>query len=400
MTSQFDVVVVGAGAAGIAAALVLKAAGVSYVVLEAAGRLGGRALTDYSLGYPVDLGCTWLHSADQNILADAPPQTFGRDTGRSSIYLDDQQRWASSAEDADCRAYLEACEERLIAAGERGEDPPSTVVYDRPSPYQRHFDWWCGAYTSVPPPEVGALDWYRYRDTETNWTVPTGYGHWIVRPAAGLNIRRECPVLAVDFSGSGVRITTPSGIIQAKSVVLTASTNALARIRFSPALPLPKQEALARLPLGHVNKVAVRFDALDPEWRNARSALLSVRMGRYDRPVGEVFVDALTARALEPQGEAAQIDFVLAQFAHMYGSAIRRHVRAARASTWGTTPWIWGGYAAMTPGGGDPRAELAAPLAGRLFFAGEATHPYFFSTAHGAWESGLRAAAEAGSALS
>lgn len=400
MTNQADIAVIGAGAAGIAAGRALQAAGVSYVVLEAAGRLGGRALTDYSLGYPVDMGCTWLHSADQNILADAPPESFGQDQVRGAIYLDDQHRWASPAEDTACHAYFDACEERLIAAGERGEDPPSSVVYDQPSPYQRHFEWWCGAHTSVPPEEVGALDWYRYRDTETNWTVPTGYGHWIVKRAATLNIRRECPVLAVDFSGRGARITTPNGIVQAKAVILTASTNALSRIRFSPSLPVAKREALARLPLGLVNKVAVRFDALDPEWPSARSAVLSARMGRYGRPIGEAFIDATIARALEPQGEAAQIDFVLEQFAYMYGSAIRQRARAARASTWGTTPWIWGGYAAMTPGGGDPRAELAAPVADRLFFAGEATHPYFFSTAHGAWESGLRAAAEAVSALS
>jgi monoamine oxidase len=400
MVSDVEVAVIGAGAAGIAAGQALAAAGVTYVMLEASGRLGGRALTDYSLGYPVDLGCTWLHSADQNVLADAPPEQFGRDAGRSAIYLDDQKRWATAAEDADCRAYLDACEARLLAAGKRGEDPPASIVYDRASPYRRHFEWWCGAYTSVPAAEVGALDWYRYRDTETSWTVPTGYGRWIVKRAAGLTVRRECPVLSVDFAGRDVRLSTPAGILRAKAVVLTASTNALGRIRFAPGLPLAKQEALARLPLGHVNKVALRFDALDPDWPSARSAVLSVRIGRYGRPIAEVFVDATTARTLEPSGEAAQIDFVLRQFANMYGSGVCNRVKAARASTWGTAPWIWGGYAAMTPGGGDPRAVLAEPVADRLFFAGEAAHPHFFSTAHGAWESGQRAAAEAIRALS
>lgn len=400
MTSDVDVAVIGAGAAGIAAGRSLAAAGINYVMLEASGRLGGRALTDCSLGYPVDLGCTWLHSADQNVLADAPLEYFGRDTVRSAIYLDDQQRWATAAEDADCRAYLDACETRLLAAGERGEDPPASIIDDQASPYRRHFEWWCGAYTSVPAAEVGALDWYRYRDTETNWTVPTGYGHWIVRRSAGLIVRRECPALAVDFSGRWVRLQTPAGIVRAEAAILTGSTNALGRIRFTPGLPVAKREALARLPLGHVNKVALRFDALDPDWPNARSAVLSARIGRYSRPIAEVFIDATTARTLEPLGVAAQIDFVLGQFASMYGSSSVRRVTAARASSWGTAPWIWGGYAAMTPGGGDPRAVLAEPVADRLFFAGEAIHPYFFSTAHGAWESGERAAAEAIRALS
>lgn len=395
MTSHVDVAVVGAGAAGIAAGRALAAAGLRYVVVEAAGRLGGRALTDYSLGYPVDLGCTWLHSADENVLADAPPESFGRDPADTRLFLDDEKRWASPEEQAACRAYLERCEDRLIALGQRGEDPPSTVVSDDASPYRRHFEWWCGAYTSVPPEEVGALDWERYRDTDQNWTVPGGFGQWIVKRAAGLAIRRETPVLSVDFSGPDVALQTPSGTLPAAKVVLTASTAALRRIRFSPSLPLVKQEALARLPLGRANKVAIRFDALDPEWWNARSAVLSVRLGRYGRPVAEVFIDAITARALEPAGEAGQIASVIDQFAAMYGNAIRGRVKAARASVWGTTPWVWGAYAAMTPGGGDPRAELAAPVANRLFFAGEATHPYFFSAAHGAWESGERAAREA-----
>ena len=394
MCAHVDVAVIGAGAAGIAAGRALAAAGVSYIVLEAAGRLGGRALTDRSLGYPVDLGCTWLHSADQNVLAGGPRARFGQDTGRSAIFLDDQDRWASAAEEAECRAYLDECEARLLAAGGRGEDPPSSIVFDQPSPYQRHFAWWCGAYTSVPPAEVGALDWYRYRDTGANWTVRTGYGHRIVQRAAGLAVRRECPVLSVDFSGPGVSLATPAGQLRAKAAVLTVSTAALRRIGFAPSLPVAKQEAIARLPLGHVNKVALRFDRLDPDWRNARSAALSAQIGRYDHPIAEVFLDAGTARSLEPLGEAAQIDFVLSQFARMYGAGVRRRVRAARASSWGMTPWIWGGYSAMTPGGGDPRSVLAAPVAGRLFFAGEATHPHFFSTAHGAWESGARAAAE------
>ncbi len=398
--TEVDVAVVGAGAAGIAAGRALRAAGVGYVVLEASGRVGGRALTDHSLGYPVDMGCTWLHSADENVLADAPPETFGQDEGPFRFFLDDRERWASEAEQADCRAYLDRCEARLRAAGARGEDPATAMMLDEPSPYRRYFEWWCGAYTSVPPAEVGALDWYRYRDTGKNWTMPGGYGQWIVRRAAGLALRCESPVLAIDYGGPRVRLLTASGVLKTKAVILTGSTGALPRIRFAPALPTGKQEALARLPLGRVDKVALRVDRLDPEWLNGISALVSAQIGRFGRPIAEAFIDAAAARALEPLGEAARIDFVLAQFAAMYGSAFPRRVRAARASCWGVTPWVWGGYAAMTPGGGDPRRVLAEPVAGRLFFAGEATHATFFSTAHGAWESGERAVREALQSLS
>ena len=393
--SHFDVVVVGAGAAGTAAARTLEAAGADYVVLEAASRLGGRALTDSSLGYPIDLGCTWLHSADENVLAVCSPEQFRQDTSTSRIFLDDAQRWATAEEEANCRAYIEDCEWRIVEASTDGVSASVDEVVGQGSPYRRHFDWWCGAYTSVLPDRVSTLDWYRYHDTDVNWTVPGGYGAYIVSHAHGLNIRRDTPVLSIAETADGARITTPSGSLDARAIVLTASTEALKRIRFTPELPADKLEALERLPLGRTNKVAMRFDCVDPDWSHARSGVLSVRFARHDRPIAELFLDAAVAQALEPEGEAAQIDFVIQQFCTMYGSSIRQKIQAARASVWGKTPWIWGAYSAMTPGDGDPRAVLAEPLADRLFFAGEATHPHFFSTAHGAWESGERAAEEA-----
>lgn len=393
--SHFDVVVVGAGAAGIAAARMLQAEGANYIVLEASSRLGGRALTDRSLGYPIDMGATWLHSADENILAEAPSAPFAEDTSESRVFLDDAPRWASPEEQEACRDYLDDCETRVVQAGEDGIGASIDQVVGHNSPYRRHFDWWCGAYTSVLPERVSALDWYRYHDTDANWTVPGGYGEHIICRAEGLNIQRDTPVLTIVERASGVRVTTPAGMLDARAVVLTASTDALQRIIFEPELPPEKHAALARLPLGRTNKVAMRFDRLDPEWCHARSAVLSVQFGRHNRPIAELFLDAAVVQALEAGGESAQIDFVMQQFCAMYGSAIRPRMQAARASNWGQVPWIWGAYSAMTPGGGDPRQDLAEPLADKLFFAGEATHPYFFSTAHGAWETGLRAANEA-----
>lgn len=399
MISSVDIAVVGAGPAGIAAARALRTAGASFVVLEAAARPGGRALTDHSLGYPLDLGCTWLHSADRNPLADGPPEQYGREVRRSHLYLDEAGRWATEAEDAAHAAYIRRCEAAIGAVAARGEDlPVATVVPDDPQ-WRRHFEWWCGAYTSVSSAELGTLDWARYVDTDHNWTVPYGFGADIVRRAAGLPIRRQTPVLSVDRSGPRVRLLTAAGILEAQAVILTAGTEALKRMRFTPALPEETEAAIHRLPLGRANKVLARFDRVDPDWPSGRSGMLSVSVGRFGRPVMESFLEMAVVRELEPEGERAQIAFAIEQYAAMFGSAIRQRVKAARASTWGTTPWIWGAYSAMTPGGGDPRADLARPVDDRLFFAGEATHPTFFTAAHGAWLSGERAAAEALKAL-
>lgn len=399
MISSVDIAVVGAGPAGIAAARALRTAGASFVVLEAAARPGGRALTDHSLGYPLDLGCTWLHSADRNPLADGPPEQYGHETRRAHLYRDEAGRWATDAEDAAHAAYIEHCEATVRAVGARGEDPPvADIVPDDPE-WRRHFEWWVGAYTSVGSEELGALDWGRYLDTDENWNVPHGFGADIVRRAAGLPIRRQTPVLAVDGRGPRVRLLTPAGVLEARAVILTAGTEALKRIRFTPALPQATEAAIHRLPLGRANKVLLRLDRIDPDWPSGRSSVLSVSVGRFGRPIVECFLGAGMARELEPRGEQAQTAFVIEQCEAMFGSGVGARVRAACASTWGTTPWIWGAYSAMTPGGGDPRADLARPVDDRLFFAGEATHPTFFTAAHGAWLSGERAAAEALKAL-
>ena len=393
---HFDVVVVGAGAAGIAAGRALQHAGARYVVLEAAGRIGGRALTDLSLGVPIDLGCTWLHSADENVLADTKGVRFGEDLEPYYLYLDDEKRWATASEQASIRAYIDECEAKLIDTGRRGFDPSTDEVVGQASPYRPHFDWWCGAYTSATADRVGAMDWARYRDTGQNWTVESGYGALIASRAIGINILRETPATMIEtLPGGAQRIQTPAGRLTAETVVITASTAAMERIRFEPALPDWKRDALERLPLGRANKVALRFDSIDPDWSDGRNTKMSMRMGRWGKPVVEVFMDAAHAQQWEPGGESAQIEFVLNELNTIFGSTVRKRFKAGRASCWGNAPWIWGAYSATTPGGGDPRADLAKPLDGRVFFAGEATHPHFFSTAHGAWESGMRAAQEA-----
>ena len=400
MTSHVDVAIVGAGAAGIAAGQAVRAAGVSYVVLEASGRIGGRALTDYSLDYPADLGCTWLHSADENILADGPEALYGKNQRVDErLYLEHAGHWASAEEQAEADAYVDAMEDKIAAAGNAGEDTPVAALLED-SPYKPLFEWWCGAYTGVPTDEIGALDWARYRETHQNWTVRGGMGTMIAGRAEGLAVRRETPVLTIDHRpANGVRLTTPAGVLTASAVIITTSTTALSRIVFLPSLPDAKEAALERLPLGLANKAIFRFDALDPEWGHAWSERISAGFGRFGAPIAELYIEASVMRALEPAKEPDILAFAADRLADMFGNGIKARIKGARASTWGTTPWIWGAYSAMTPGGGDPRAALAEPIDGRLFFAGEATHSHFFSAAHGAWESGQRAAAEALRAL-
>jgi monoamine oxidase len=126
---------------------------------------------------------------------------------------------------------------------------------------------------------------------------------------------------------------------------------------------------------------------------------MSYQVRPLGRPVVRCFFGGRFAAQLECDGIAAMAAFAANELAGLFGSDIRRQLRPLAASAWRADPFARGSYSYARPGHADDRALLAAPVDDRLFFAGEATSPNFFSTAHGAYESGLRAAEEARASL-
>ncbi len=179
-------------------------------------------------------------------------------------------------------------------------------------------------------------------------------------------------------------------------------TNLIAEeaIRLRPALP-EKVDAAAHLPLGLADKVMIALaepEAL-PKDGNLRGATMRTEMGTYHlRPFGqpciEGFFGGRFARQLEDAGDGAIAAAGIDEIASFLGNDIRRKLKPLRESRWAHDPYARGSYSHALPGHSDKRAVLAAPVDGRLFFAGEATSPNFFSTAHGARDSGERAARE------
>ena len=157
--------------------------------------------------------------------------------------------------------------------------------------------------------------------------------------------------------------------------------------------------AAAHLPLGLADKLWL--ETTRPELfpiesyflgsnRSARTAAYHVRP--FGRPVIECFYGGALARDLERDGEAAALDFARRELAAHLGADAAVAVRPLRMTAWGGEPSIHGAYAYQVPGGAGSRARLAQPVDGRLFFAGEACSPHRFTTAHGAYETGLAAA--------
>jgi monoamine oxidase len=127
-------------------------------------------------------------------------------------------------------------------------------------------------------------------------------------------------------------------------------------------------------------------------------------MGTYHiRPFGqpciEGFFGGRYARELEDAGDGAFAAASIDEIAAILGNNFRRRLTPLAESRWAHDPFARGAYSHALPGHAGDRAILAAPVDDRLFFAGEATSPNFFSTAHGARDSGERAAKQLLAAL-
>jgi monoamine oxidase len=409
MQGEFDVVVVGAGAAGLGALARLARAPLASVALEARPRIGGRADTVHIRpDLPLDLGCGWLHSADRNPLVAifeqaGVPLDRGRPHWRRQAA---QQDFPAEAQRAFWAAY-DAFEGRLDTAAHEGRDRPAAELLEPGERWNPLLDAVSTWYNGAELAEVSVLDYAAYQDSGVNWRAAEGYGAALARFADLSRIVTDCPVTRIRRDAPDLQLETARGTIRARAAILTAPTPALAAGRpvFSPALP-EKQAAAAGLPLGLADKV---FLAIADEGGLPADGHLFGRIDRtetgsyHTRPFGRPYIEGFfggrLAKTLEGEGPAALAAFAIDELAGLLGSAWRARLTPLTQTAWRADPWSQGSYSHAAPGFAGARATLAAPVENRIFFAGEATSPDQFSTAHGAWETGVRAADEAIAAL-
>lgn len=405
---ECDVVVIGAGAAGIGAARYLAAGNVDTLLIEASARAGGRASTETHGGFPLDLGCGWLHSADDNPLVDIARKlglTIDRTVPPWQRAMP-EDHFAAAGQRA-FRTAQRAFYERLEAAAREDADRSAADLLDRASPWAPLIDAVSTYVNGCELAKLSTKDFDNYCDTAINYRVVEGYGALFERMAQDLPVVYGCAVEQVDHSGSRVRVDTSNGAVTTRAAILCVSTNILSRehLRITPALP-DKLHAAAMLPLGIADKIFLSVDRAEllPDnsrlfGRTDRSDTGAYHLRPFGRPLIEGYFGGDCARTLEQGGLAGFAAFAIDEICDMLGNDWRKRLKPLVASSWANEPFALGSYSHALPGHSDKRAVLAAPVENRLFFAGEATHPHYFSTAHGAYESGVRAAREAVAAL-
>lgn len=399
-----QVVIIGAGAAGIAAARHLLAQRVDVQVMEATGRPGGRCITDHDrLGYPFDLGGSWVHSAAVNpmgaLAREAGANIIEDDPGALRAVVAEGRRLGAEDFDAYVRSWRALV--RMEATSDSDRDRPlAAFVPDTPwGPYVRHV---ISLLTGVDADGASSLDLSRAESAPGEWLLSGGQGNLLAQQADGLPIAFDNPVRRIDSRADPIRVYTQRGAVEADAVIVTVSTGMLRqrRITFDPPLPAAIDDALAGLPLGLLNKVgiAVRPDsqlaspgAVLMHHASADEAIM-LRPGFAGHPAVCGFAGGRYAEALEAAGEGALAAACVDALCAHYGHAIKRDLGTHLETAWRRHPWSLGAYSTALPGHADARTVLAAGVDQRLLFAGEATDPSLFSTVGGAWRSGVRAA--------
>lgn len=409
MATETDVIIIGAGAAGLSAAKELARLGLTFTVIEGSHRIGGRAYSEeIAPGVWFDLGCAWLVGGATNPfvpIADGLGITLGKDKDdkfllqnhrfqRNGQPLNDDQRAA-------CLRYYGDSDRAIAAAAEQGRDVAISDVVDMDHEFAAPLLGAIASAWGLDIDQVSTAD-FSSAEGELGYPVLHGYGNLVATWGADVPVSLDARAERIDWSGRDVRVETPKGTIAGRTVLSTVSTGILAsgEIVFAPDLPDWKTEAVYNLPMGTENKMGIHFDTdvFGPDGRghystwNDDGSTAKVDASVMGLNSAHVFVGGRYGIWLEKQGQQACHDFAVDRVADIFGNDIRKHVRRSIVTAWNSEPWTRGSWACARPGQAHQRANLERSIDDRLFFAGEATVYGGQGTCHGAYESGIRAA--------
>lgn len=408
-----DVVIIGAGAAGLSAARTMLAAGKTVIVVESAARVGGRAFAENgTFGVPYDHGCTWISAASENpflqIARDEGFTLLNHASAGSVLFAGDRR-----ASYTQVTQYDEAWAAITAAMNGAPGDVAASEVIPKSLPFGGTAKTWMGPMDyGVDLDQLSTGDWFRGTGGSGSYMVAEGLGSVVATLSRDVPVKLSTPATHVDWSGQGVRVTTPDGTITAKACLVTVSTGVLRAggIRFTPELPDPAQDALDKLPMGLLVKVGLQFDGAQMGFRPNQWLAYDVddAIGTpasffvtwpHGYPYMMGFMGGRFGWEMSKAGEAAAVDFALGEVVKMVGSDAQKWFIKGHMTDWATSPNTLGAYAAARPGHAHVRDALARPAGDRVFFAGEALGGSHMQLVSGAYMSGARTAQDMLSAV-
>jgi monoamine oxidase len=398
-----DVIVVGAGSAGIAAARHLIATGLTVTILEARDRIGGRTLTRRFKGHPLDLGAHWLHAGPINPLVKLGRmrrEPLRRAPVEGHFFV--RGRPGSRAESAALDRAFAMADRAMTQAAKAREDQAAAKVLPPMGPQGRRVAAIHGLVSGRPLDEVSLHDFpsMEYAD---NLFIAGGLGAYVSRLGGGLPIRLGAAVQSIDWSAGGVLVESTAGTLRGKAVIVTTPMAVLQRdaIRFAPALPNGVQEAIHGFTQGVYEHVVLHWP--DSPFRGAdRLASLT---GTHREPPGLLTcidntpfhffeLDQPLAAGFDRRDAHAPQRYARTVLADHFGHRAIRNLTALHGTVWRNDPWARASWAVVPPGRYAIRDVLKAPVGERIWFAGEALSRAQWGTAGGAWEEGERAAGD------
>ena len=420
--SHYELLIIGAGAAGLAASEAAQQKNIHHIILEASHRIGGRGLTEYlrlddsGQSCAVDLGCHWMHSASLNPYVewadkfgfqydrhgprDKTLNSFEADLFPERMYFDGNWlgrdkhiQWQDCLNEFDVQLRLQMRKSGPASLW----DVMDNTRYANDEVKAAHA-YWLSLMHSNDPDQVCFEDMLNYQDTEEDWPLLEGYGALIARQGEACPVSLNTSVRCVDWQGKKIRIDTNKGTMTADKVIITVSTGVLnsGDIQFVPKLPESKREAIDALPMGNYNNLFFALDDFDSDlpssvfYQNSGQTL-AINIQPFSQSYLFACVAGRFAWWLEKQGSEATEYYLKQALADIFGSEFTSRLSHFKTSAWGFDPWVKGAYSSAAPGKFDARRMLAQPINEQIYFAGEATSTDALNTAHGAYLSGKAA---------
>jgi monoamine oxidase len=435
-----SVLIIGAGAAGLAAARDLAAAGLSVTIIEARDRIGGRVHTvrDESFNLPIELGAEFVHGKHPALikLLDSSRTPFSDVTDRHWYFEDgvvsrSNDFWNKLTALFDLMSKEKPDQTFAQFLDSLPDDPETLRAKAVATRYVQGFH-------AADIRRAGVHGLIAANEAEDqvgghhSFRVVTGYETVLQRlneeaKQQGASVQLNAVVREIhwrkhnvevvcvsgerqqQFAASRVVITLPLGVLQEKSKTHAA-------VRFVPELPEEKQQAIDNIPMGDVARIVVVFrerfwEGLDLAGTGAQENMSQLGFVHYPDAAIPTWWSLLPLRAPALVGwaggtraekflrmsETECVSEALRSLKKIFGvseMSLRKWLLQSYMHHWDTDPFSRGAYAYLPVDGLNLQQELARPVQNTIFFAGEATSAGHIGTVHGALESGQRAARE------